>query len=387
MLYDKKELQQKALKFYSSGKFFIAFMQNEQIFPYKIALKKLSQDMVRKNISSLHQEIRKIQDSKYEVLYKEFNFKSIGVQKLPIETVFHTQKSFLTFIDRAREFELFCDAYEKSQERFPALRELYLQKPNLLLQNAHIIDELLAIVEFFQNNPKPNIYIRELSILGVDTKFIEKNKVIVDAFLQKTLDSKAYDASITNLSKNLFEKKYSLKYELPTVRFRILDASLYIDGLSDITLTIEEFERLNIGCKRIFIVENKITTLCFSDIKDAIVIFGSGYKVSVLKNVKWMRDKEIFYWGDIDMDGFAILSQARGYFAQIKSLMMDTQTLEMFKNLSVNSQDRAYKKLQNLTLPESNLYEALYHDAYSKNIRLEQERIPFNYVLERFKYL
>ncbi|MDD3836039.1 MAG: DUF2220 domain-containing protein, partial [Sulfurimonas sp.] len=114
--------------------------------------------------------------------------------------------------------------------------------------------------------------------------------------------------------------------------------------------------------------------------KDAIVIFGSGYSVGTLKNVRWMRDREIYYWGDIDMDGFAILSQARGYFPQIKSLMMDMKTLEMFKTLTTDSHHKTYKKLENLTKEEAITYEAIYHDAYGKNISIEQEKIPFGYV-------
>jgi len=123
-------------------------------------------------------------------------------------------------------------------------------------------------------------------------------------------------------------------------------------------------------------VENEITALSFPAIKNAIVIFAKGYGVGVFKDVKWLNDKEIYYWGDIDMDGFAILSQARGYFPQIQSLFMDINTLEEFIDLGVKSSNKSYKKLLHLTEDEELLYERLFSDYYGENFRLEQERLP-----------
>jgi hypothetical protein len=213
-------------------------------------------------------------------------------------------------------------------------------------------------------------------MLGVDTKFVEKNKKEIDLFLMSVLDDDLYDKAIVKLSNNGFEKKYGLKYKLPLVRFRILDSDLYLYGLSDISTNIDEFKNLSFTCKKVYMIENEITALSFPNIKDAIVIFAKGYGVGLFKDVKWLEDKEIYYWGDIDMDGFAILSQARGYFPQIKSIFMNIKTVEEFKELGVQSSDKVYKKLDNLAKEEALLYERLFSDYYGKNFRLEQERLP-----------
>ncbi|MCD6432470.1 MAG: hypothetical protein J7L21_00370, partial [Sulfurimonas sp.] len=216
--------------------------------------------------------------------------------------------------------------------------------------------------------------IRELSIKNIDTKFIEKYKKILDRLLTVLLDENSLNADIATLSNYGFEKKYYLKYPLPTIRFRILDSSQTIAGLSDISLNIDEFRHLNPVCRYIYIVENKITTLSFPPLKNSMVIFGNGYGVEVLRDVEWLKTKDIFYWGDIDSDGFAILSQVRGYFKDTVSILMDKQTKDSFKHFGVEVKSSICKELKNLTDKEKNMFDNI------GNFRLEQERIGFEYV-------
>jgi len=70
-------------------------------------------------------------------------------------------------------------------------------------------------------------------------------------------------------------------------------------GLTDIQVTEEEFRRLKIPCKKVFILENKtnfsnlMNFLTLPQLENTIGIFGSGYKVADLKNASWLSEKEI----------------------------------------------------------------------------------------------
>ena len=382
MLYDVGSVHKKALRLYESGALFRSFIEDKSLFPLSINLKTPTQKRLRDAMPTLSKELKALEALQLQVEYQEFDFKSMGKQRLPVSVEIESQEKLLKFLGKEREFEEFVRAYEKATTAFSSLKTLFIAKPNLLLHNRKNIAELIKICKFFVANPKPDIYIRELSIEGVDTKFIQKNRVVVDSFLESVLEESSYSAEITKLSENGFEKKYGLKYELPLVRFRILDKSLYIRGISDISLTTEEFASLNLACEDVFIVENKITMLSFMDVKNAIVIFGNGYGAGRIKNARWLEKKNIYYWGDIDMDGFAILSQVRGYFSQTQSLLMNSKTIEKFKELAVSSSDRSSKLLAYLDDSEKVVYERLVNDYYRENFRLEQERIPFSYVQE-----
>lgn len=43
---------------------------------------------------------------------------------------------------------------------------------------------------------------------------------------------------------------------------------------------------------------------------------------------------QLYYWGDLDAQGFEILSQFRGYFPQAQSLLMDSETFNRFLKMT-----------------------------------------------------
>ena len=133
------------------------------------------------------------------------------------------------------------------------------------------------------------------------------------------------------------------------------------------------------------VVENKTTlytTLTLPKMNSTIAIFGSGFSVYNLKNVRWLDNLELLYWGDMDVQGFEILSQFRTYFPQTKSVLMDKQAFDCFFEDDKGTLTNFSTKL-NLTDEELQLYNIL----KTNNWRLEQEKITFNYVNEYFEKL
>jgi len=153
-------------------------------------------------------------------------------------------------------------------------------------------------------------------------------------------------------------------------------------GLQDISTPLAEFACLDLPVKKVFITENKINGLSFPPVPDSMVIFGLGYGIQALKDVAWLASKEIFYWGDIDIHGFAILSMVRHYFPDTRSFLMDRATLFDFKTLWVkeDKDKRSVATLSHLTRDEQVLYRELVENIHGHRVRLEQERISHAHV-------
>ena len=365
------DIYKKLNRLYDKGNIFKEYINSTDIFLIEVKLKNIQQKHIQENYLTFAKELANLKNTNLPILYKEYNFKTLGVQKLPYSIKIDSLDIFLNLIDKTKEYQCFISNYEKVICKYFKLKDTIFNKPFLTIEYKDDWDKFFLIIEFFLLNKQQNSYIREISLKNIDTKYIEKHKKIIDILISAIKNKNSLE-SIKDFS---FEKKYDLKYILPQVRFRILDTDLYIGDLSDVTLNIDEFEKLKINCKKVYIVENKITTLAFPNTKDSIVIFGSGYKVGVLKNTKWLQDKDIFYWGDIDSDGFAILSQIRGYFSHIKSIFMDKETFYKFNNFIVEYQKTNIDKiLDNLTKDELQLYKTI------NTQRLEQERLPYTYI-------
>jgi len=121
-----------------------------------------------------------------------------------------------------------------------------------------------------------------------------------------------------------------------------------------------------------------VTVLAFPDYPEAIIIFGLGYAVNLLADARCMQQRKLFYWGDIDTNGFAILSRFRQYYPQAKSLFMAQQTLDKFIALAgVEAKEKSCQVvLENLTKAENQLFQTLQVSL----VRLEQERINFSFI-------
>lgn len=317
----------------------------------------------------------------YTLEFQKIKTKHLGTQDLPIAIYFDDKKDFLKFLGKENEVDLFKSSVERITNEFPELKEWIAKNPKKIIDNTNEWDSILKVCQYFKQNPKPNLYIRELPI-KVHTKFVERNQSVIKELLDILV------SEYINQNEKQFEKRFNLKYAEPQIRFKVLDKTIsqeFFSGIDDVAIPISQFEALNLPIKRVLVVENKTTlytTLTLPKMDDTIAIFGQGNAVLNIKNTTWLSEKEVLYWGDIDVQGFEILSRLRKFFDHTKSVLMDKQTFDKFFEDDRGTPTNILTKL-NLTDEEYQLYDIL----KTNNWRLEQEKIPFDYVNEYFAKL
>lgn len=391
------EIRKKALSHWRSRRFFKEEMAGEDSFPLAIAFRKPSGaellenfDTVRNWLEVLKKESCSVKGYGYDIEFAEVKHRTLGSQLLPNRIVISSRENFLRLIDKEQQYRQFQADLQLVREEQPQLIPLFTQKPGRLLEYGGCWPQLLAVVSFFRKNPKPNRYLRELDIYGVDSKFLEQHRKIVGELLDQLLPAAAIDESVTGLSHHGFERRYHLKYDEPLIRFRFLDPVLYpISGVSDLTVPLSQFCRLSPGCRQVIITENKVNGLTFPQCHGSLVVFGLGYGIQQLAKAAWLHKVNLWYWGDIDTHGFAILSRLRGIFPYTRSFFMDSATLQHNSRLwgREDAKQRCLDDLTYLTLEEGSLYNELRNNIYGESIRLEQERISFSLVLKKAKVL
>lgn len=384
----RKTLDKKIKRYWNSGRVLRAWMGLEPgLFPLRIGTGKPTAKVLVDDFSRVREWKRELEQGSgadgYNIVYREINHRQLGSQHLPGQLVFDTPEGVVAYLRKTHAFERFKQLHDVIIEQQPSLQNwLHAQPMKVLEQDQHWA-ALLAVIAFFQAHPRPNRYLRELLIPAVDTKFIEAHKGLIAQLLDHALPPEAIDPEVTGLARHGFERRYGLKYDQPLIRFRLFDdvhgSTNFAGATNDISLPLEQFQRLDPPVTRVFITENKINGLSFPRIPGSMVIFGLGYGITGLKSTAWLHCCEIHYWGDIDTHGFAMLSQLRGYYQQTRSLLMDRNTLESFPEAWVEEEGkRIVTELKNLTAGEQACYRLLCEDRLGKRIRLEQERIPFD---------
>lgn len=331
-------------------------------------------DEVRAWIRELEAASRAALGCGYDIVWSETSNRVIGRNRIPSSIIVPTRTDALSLISQTETAERFAALAQSTTERFPELEAWFRRRPLRVLEHEDAWERTLAVLDWFLANPRSGRYVREIDVPGVDTKFIEARKPLLAELLDVVLPAATIDSSRSGSAD--FEARYGLAAKPALLRFRILDPDLAIHGLTDLTVRIDEFARLDLGVERVLIVENEITGLALPNLPRTAVVFGLGYAVGLLRELEWLRDRETLYWGDIDANGFAMLDRMRASLPDVRSLLMDRDTLIRHQAHWSAELTPYVSALDRLTPTEASLYDDLRFDRLGRAVRLEQERIP-----------
>lgn len=319
----------------------------------------------------------------YELIQKETNYRLIGKNSIPLHAVIPTREDAIRMLHKQKDVVLFEKNAQELLKRWGILEEWILKDPFKLVNNIGLnCDKFVTVLEWFETHPAHNIYIRQLDIQSIDTKFIENNKKLIGELLEIILPREQID-----IDSKTFEERFFLKQKPKMVRFRLLDPKCTNQEFTDITISIEEFARWEPTFLKVFFTENEINFLSFPYVHNSCIIFGKGYGVEIFKMAKWINEKDLYYWGDIDTHGFNILSIARGFLPELKSFLMTEDVLLKHRAMWVEETKQHLADIGNLTNEESELVVKLQKNHYGKGVRLEQERIAFGFVKQFLEQL
>lgn len=231
---------------------------------------------------------------------------------------------------------------------------------------------ILAAWQWLDENRGSGKYLREISAPGVDSKFVEGHLGPLAQMLGVPAGRLQFEHDLGLGSKPAMVR---LRFEGPTLG---LPASV-----SHAELRLDELEALISQVERVYIVENEVTFLSLPVPEHGVVVWGKGYDVGVAASVAWMACATVIYWGDLDTHGFAILNALRTHLPRVQSVLMDRETLLAYEARWGHEPQPTASYLAHLTEEEAGLYSDLVTNRYGASIRLEQERIDWNWALRQ----
>lgn len=290
----------------------------------------------------------------------------IGTQQVPVRVTVQGAEAIAHLADTTTSWQLLS-------ERLATLRSLTGTGPEqiaTLQSHARTVarlDEsdfsrLLHVLEWLRINPASGRLVRELPIRGIDTKWIGRRRRLVEELHQ----------AVTGRT------ELGLREPPALVRMRILDPAYSVGGLRDITAPVPDLAKLPFAPELVFVFENLSTLLAMPDTPGAVVLDGGGHRVNLVAAIPWAS--EVTYWGDLDSHGFAILHRLRRSGVRARSALMDRETLRDHHDLCVVDPTPNIGFFDELTAEERSTLNLL---SSSGNLRLEQERIPWDYALAR----
>jgi len=382
-----KELKAQLARLWERGELLRPAVTGHSLFPLRLTLKApVSADITDRfdAVRAWAAELTAVHSVRLE--WQEIRHRIQGAQRLPSSAWVDAMEDALAWLGKRRDWDRFATIVSETRQAQPALLSWLEKRPLQALALAEEWARLLAVVDWLSCHPRPGIYLRQVDLPGVHTKFIEAHRSVLAELLDLALPAEAVDRSKSGISQ--FAGRYGFLEKPTRIRFRVLDPEIpSVCGASgpDITLDADSFSSLRLPVQRVFITENETNFLAFPPVKQAIVIFGAGYGWDALTRARWLDRCTVHYWGDIDTHGFAILNQLRGHFAHVVSFLMDRETLNAHIAIWGVENTPSLTDLPRLTADERALYDDLRDHRIRKGLRLEQEQIGFDWVSHRLQ--
>jgi hypothetical protein len=380
------DLRTQVQRLWDRGDLLRAAVTDAVSWPLRLSLKAPTAADLSDRFEAVRDWVRAVADTpQVRIDWREWNHRVQGMQRLPVAVWIDSVDEALAFIGKARQAQRFEVLWQQAASAQPALLAWMSRRPLQALDLADRWERLLAVVAWLQARPRPGVYVRQVDAPGVDSKFIEAHRGVLTEMLDAALLPEAIDTCASGTAQ--FARRFGFLDKPVRIRFRLLDPALPslpgCEGLPDITLDAASFAALALPVERVFITENETNFLAFPEVARAIVVFGAGYGWEALARAAWLHRCRLYYWGDIDTHGFAILDHLRGHFPHAASFLMDRETLLAHRLQWGEEPEPARHDLSRLATDEAAVYDDLRFDRLQPRLRLEQERIGYGWACDR----
>ena len=334
------DLRRQVQRLWDRGRILSSLATRESMFPLRLALKRPSAAELRDHFDEARSWSKSLRSMPHlRIAMREFRHRVSGANALPHEVWIDTVEDAAALIGKRHEVAAFERVVEATGARQPSLLPWIARRPLNALQLADDWNLLLDVVGWLRDHPRPGIYLRQMDVPGVHSKFVESRRGVIGELLDCVLPPESIDASAAGVAG--FARRYGFRDKPERIRFRILDSTHALlpgdrdqgAGSQDVTLDATTFAALDTCVSRVFVTENEINFLAFPNIEGGMVVFGAGYGFESLRRARWLSRCRLFYWGDIDTHGFAILDELRSHFGLVESFLMDRETFDEFEPL------------------------------------------------------
>jgi hypothetical protein len=315
------------------------------------------------------------------IVWRTVNWRALGTVEMPQKLSLGSPEAFATCAGKHSEWLLLNARWAAICSQFSAVRDhpgCARAIVDTRLWPETDFARLLTFLGWAGHNKDCGLYLRQLPLVGIDTKWVESRLGVVEPFLGALLGRVGGIQGLLGLKGAPF-----------TIRVRLLDQALrdQLGGAEDLQMPVSQWSTcLRQPPKRLLIVENLATGLALPDMPATAVVMGLGNGVSALQDLQWAKQSDPLYWGDIDTWGLHILSRARAIYPALRSVLMSEAVLETHRDLWAVEAQQDLRPALNLTPEESRLLGDLQSGRWGQKIRLEQERIHWPTALQTISF-
>jgi len=189
------DLRTHVQKLWDRGLLLSSLMGDDELFPRRLTLKGPDSRQLSESFSDVRDWIAQLSGSAkhYRIVWRTLNHRVLGVNEIPAEIWIDSIDDALAFIGKVRDAERFADLLSLTRETKPELIPWLRKRPLRTLELAGSWPKLLQIVAWLQMHPRPDIYLRQIDLPGVHSKFIEVHRGVLGELFDLALPPERID--------------------------------------------------------------------------------------------------------------------------------------------------------------------------------------------------
>ncbi len=248
---DREEFLRQARRKYPA--YLTSMVTGEAFFPLAVRLGKTriarTYEERRQHLQSLREDAAHLG---IEVMWKEGAHRRFGPHLQPVSAAFGSEAGYLRSLGKGEEVARFRRDIEIILARFPDWPPWLAANPFQVVAQTGHWERILAAVSWLRENPASGLYVRQLPIPGLDTKFVENRITLLDELL-------AFPEP--GGGRECFRHRWGLREEESLLRLRFLDSHWRVacgfpEAAEDLALPRSQMASLNLGRADAIMVEN-----------------------------------------------------------------------------------------------------------------------------------
>jgi hypothetical protein len=186
------ELKAQVMRLWERGELLRALIGGELRFPLRLALKGPDSSELAERFDAVRQWIAALAAvPRVRIEWREVNHRVLGAQRLPRSLWIDTLDDALAMIGKRGEAARFSAMAALTRERNPAVLAWLAKRPLPALELADDWPRLLDVVDWMAAHPRPGIYLRQVDLPGIHSKFIEAHRGVLAELFDLALPESA----------------------------------------------------------------------------------------------------------------------------------------------------------------------------------------------------
>ncbi|MGA9525000.1 MAG: DUF3322 domain-containing protein, partial [Myxococcaceae bacterium] len=210
------DIRARLQRLWDRGELLASKLKGEPLFPLTLSLKRPEGRALGERFAEAQAWIRALVEGGrerlghgYELTWETVNHRQLGSNQVPRAAVIPSELDALKLLGRTREANRFDALAEASLAEFRELRPWLIDHPGKVLEHAADWARILAVLRWFRARPRSGLYLRQVDVPEVDTKFIEHRFGLLSELLDRVLPPEAVDASAVGARR--FSQRYGLR--------------------------------------------------------------------------------------------------------------------------------------------------------------------------------